>query len=300
MVATAVGMTKYLCGISLTIVAGELPLLVSPAIAWTWALAQSVLLATIFLQHFGWTGALSGGGAYAGFHLFAVAQGLLKKSEREARDALARTNAELLATRELLAESARTSERLRISRDLHDALGHHLTALSIQLDVAARKTDGAVNGHIQEAHAITRLLLGDVRSVVGQLRRSGRVDLMAVLRPLFAIQGSLTIHLDAPETLVIDDAGIAETMMRTVQEIITNAVRHAGAGNLWITIATDRGLITLHARDDGRGAAHIVRGNGLTGMDERFVERGGHLQFSSGPGDGFDVRGSMPLTGDAP
>ena len=139
MVATAEGMTKYLCGISLTIVAGELPLLVSPAIAWTLAIAQSLLLATIFLQHFGWTGALSGGGAYAGFHLFAVAQGLLKKSEREARDALARTNAELLATRELLAESARTSERVRISRDLHDALGHHLTALSIQLDVAARR-----------------------------------------------------------------------------------------------------------------------------------------------------------------
>ena len=59
-----------------------------------------------------------------------------------------------------------------------------------------------MSGHIQEAHAITRLLLGDVRSVVGQLRRSGRVDLMAVLRPLFANQGSLTIHLDAPETLV--------------------------------------------------------------------------------------------------
>ena len=89
-------------------------------------------------------------------------------------------------------------------------------------------------------------------------------------------------------------------MMRTVQEIITNAVRHAGAGNLWITIATDRGLITLHARDDGRGAEHIVRGNGLTGMHERFVERGGHVQFSSGPGDGFHVRGSIPLTGAAP
>jgi signal transduction histidine kinase len=299
MVATAEGMTKYLCGISLTIAAGELPLLVPPAIAWTWAIVQSVLLATIFFQHFGWTGALSGGGAYAGFHLFAVAQGLLKKSERGARDALARTNAELLATRELLAESARTSERVRISRDLHDALGHHLTALSIQLDVAARKTDGAISGHIQEAHAVTRLLLGDVRSVVGQLRRSGRVDLMAVLRPLLAIHDSLSIHLDAPEPLLIDDATIAEMMMRSVQEIITNAVRHAGADNLWITIGSDRGQLTLNARDDGRGAGAIVRGNGLTGISERFAERGGQVQFSSGPGTGFHVRGSIPLTGAA-
>ena len=300
MVATAEGMTKYLCGISLTIAAGELPLLVSPAIAWTVAIAQSLLLATIFQQHFGWTGALSGGGAYAGFHLFAVAQGLLKKSEREARDALARTNAELLATRELLAESARTSERVRISRDLHDALGHHLTALSIQLDVAARKTDGAMSGHIQEAHAITRLLLGDVRSAVGQLRRSGRVDLMAVLRPLLANPGSLTVHLDAPATLFIDDAGIAEMVMRTLQEIITNAVRHAGAGNLWVTISRNGDVMTINARDDGRGAEHFVRGNGLTGMHERFVERGGHVQFSSGSGDGFHIRGSVPLTGAAP
>ncbi len=53
--------------------------------------------------------------------------------------ALALANAELSASRELLAENSRAAERLRISRDIHDALGHHLAALSIQLDVASRR-----------------------------------------------------------------------------------------------------------------------------------------------------------------
>jgi signal transduction histidine kinase len=280
MVVTAVGMTKYLCGISLTIVAGELPLLVSARTAWTWSAVQSVALAIIFWQHFGVVAAISAGGAFAGFHLFAIAQALVKR--------------ELHETRELLAETSRNAERVRISRDLHDTLGHHLTGLSIQLDVAARRVDGPAAADIREAHAITRLLLSDVRSVVSQLRQSGPVDLMVPLRSLAASAARPQVHIDGPATLMVRDPAAAETVQRSIQEIITNAVRHSAAENLWIAIKTTRRGIELDARDDGRGAAALICGNGLTGMRERFAEAAGSLEFTTAPGRGFQVHGVIP------
>ena len=216
---------------------------------------------------------------------------------------------------------------MRISRDLHDTLGHHLTALSLQLDVASRLSEGKAAEHIRQAHAITRLLLGDVRDVVSQLRETGGLDLVQAIRclashrpaaaghsdrpadaghydrpadaghydrPADAGHYDVTIHLDLPETLAIDDVSRAEVLLRGVQEIITNTVRHAQASNLWIQLETRADGIVLHARDDGRGADAVTCGNGLTGMRERFEMCAGHVEFGTGRGAGFEVRGFLP------
>jgi signal transduction histidine kinase len=194
----------------------------------------------------------------------------------------------------LLAENTRIAERLRISRDLHDTLGHHLTALSLQLDVASRLTSGQAEMHVREAHAITRLLLADVRDVVGTMRETSHVDLAGTIRALVAGGGPLQIHLDIPPSLPVDDAGQAHALLRSVQEIITNALRHGGARNLWIRIERRADGVDLHARDDGRGAAELKWGNGLTGMRERFEECAGRVEFTSAAGRGFEVHGFMP------
>ena len=78
-----------------------------------------------------------------GFMLFAVSAAHLARSEASARESLAKVNAELRATHALLADNARMAERLRISRDLHDVLGHNLTSLTVHLDVADRLAQGA-------------------------------------------------------------------------------------------------------------------------------------------------------------
>jgi signal transduction histidine kinase len=259
------------------IVVNELPYIFPARTAWMWISVQVLILTIIFWRFFGWQGALSGGGAFAFFHVFALGKADLQRRERS-----------------LLAENSRAAERLRIARDLHDALGHHLTALSIQLDVAARRVDGAAHADIREAHAITKLLLSDVRTVVSQLRHGGRVDPMSSLRTIAAQTPALRVHVTGPPTLPLDNAATADTIVRSVQELVTNAVRHAGARNLWVTIAaSDRG-VELVARDDGRGAATVVYGNGLTGMRERFAESAGSLEFNTAPGRGFEARGFLP------
>ena len=82
---------------------------------------------------------------------------------------------------ELLEISSRTTERLRIARDLHDLLGHHLTALSLNLEVASHLATGEANEQIEKSKAITKLLLGDVRDVVSRLRNDEPVDLGAAI-----------------------------------------------------------------------------------------------------------------------
>jgi len=78
---------------------------------------------------------------YVGYSSFTFITGLVAKQQAQAREEQRRLNAELRATRALLAESSRMSERLRISRELHDLLGHHLTALSLNLEVAGHLTE---------------------------------------------------------------------------------------------------------------------------------------------------------------
>jgi signal transduction histidine kinase len=276
------------------IIAAELPFVFDGRTTFAWVGAQAIVVAALFWWMNGPMAALGAGGAFAGFQVFAVSTAWLTRSESIAREALARTNTELTATRELLAENSRVAERLRIARDLHDTLGHHLTALTIQLEVASRLTEGAAAMHVREAHAVAKLLLGDVRDVVGKLRDARRLDLAQALRALALGSPALQIHLDMPAYLEVEDSAQAHALLRCVQEIITNATRHASARNLWITIVQRPEGVDLHARDDGRGVAALQWGNGLRGMRERFEEHAGHVEAESAAGRGFEVRAFLP------
>ncbi|HVQ12506.1 MAG TPA: histidine kinase, partial [Vicinamibacterales bacterium] len=220
---------------------------------------------------------------------------LALSSELERRVAVRTREVERLAEESRYAAIVR--ERLKIARDLHDTLGHHLTALSLQLDVASRLSDGKAADHIRQAHAVARLLLGDVRDVVSRLRETRPLDLVQAIRALAAQHSDGTaIHVDLPETLAIDDSARSELLLRCVQEIITNTARHAHAQNLWIRLEARTDGIALHARDDGRGSDVLNCGNGLTGMRERFEQYAGHVEFSAGPGTGFEIRGFLPTS----
>jgi signal transduction histidine kinase len=289
--ASGVGM---LTGIGLlVIVSAELPRLLGRAAATTWIVAQTLAVTLAVSARLNVADAVTFAVGAAGFQGFAMLTTALMLREADARADLARANAELHATRSLLAESSRARERLRIARDLHDSLGHHLTALNLQLDVASRLPAHGAGAHVAQAHAITKLLLAEVRTVVGQLRDRGEIDVVASIRQAAAAADGLTIHLDVPERLALG-RDHDELLLRSVQEIITNTARHSGAENLWITIRPDSAGVNLHARDDGRGVRALRTGNGLTGMRERFAELSGSVTFESPAGKGFEIRGFVP------
>jgi signal transduction histidine kinase len=282
----------------LIIVAAELPYILRPRTVWLWIGVQTIISTVMFIPAaggFGLLTLLSFGVAMGGFQIFAVTSSMLLRREQASREQLAAANLELHATRALVAENSRNAERLRISRDLHDTLGHHLTALSLQLDVASRLTEGKAADHVRQAHAITRLLLADVRDVVGTLRETGRMDVAQAIRTFTVEQTGIAVHLNLPPSLVIDDPPRADALVRCVQEVITNAAKHSYARNLWIALEVKPDGVTIDAYDDGRGATSIDLGHGLTGMRERFEQNAGHVEFQWGPGSGFHVRGFLPL-----
>jgi signal transduction histidine kinase len=292
--AMVVTSSDGLAAATLVVVAAQLIGPYPPRVAAAWVAVQTTILVVIFGRFTDASTALTVGGAFLGFQIFALATAALAVSERVAREELARTNAELLATRALLDENSRVAERLRISRDLHDTLGHHLTALSLQLEVASRQASGPAAERVHEAHAITRLLLGDVRDVVSRLRETSRFNLAKAVRALAESTAATDIHVQVPDDLDIDDPLQAHAILRCVQEIITNTTRHAAARNLWIAIERQPDGVVLTGRDDGRGSDVVAWGNGLRGMCERFEELAGRVEFSSVAGRGFEVRAFVP------
>ena len=235
--------------------------------------------------------------AYFAFFLFAAYTAHVAFSEAQARQQLAEANAGLKITAGLLDISSRTSERLRIARDLHDLLGHHLTALTLNLETASHLAAGDAREQIEKSKSIARHLLADVRAVVSRLRDEEPVDLTAALQSLRDVVDSPSLHLALPRELPVTDARIAQIALRSVQEIVTNAVRHSGARNLWITLAAADQTLDIHARDDGAGTDHVRFGNGLRGIRERVEQVRGSLEVSSMRGRGFNVHVRLPLAG---
>jgi len=216
-------------------------------------------------------------------------------NEAKAKLELAQVNAELRATQSLLNESSRMTERLRISRDLHDLIGHHLTALSLNLEVASHVTQGQAKESVEQAKAIAKLLLSDVRDVVSSTRETGNIDLRKVLENLSEGIPKPTIHLESNDDLRLDDPERAQVVVRCVQETITNSIKHANANNLYLTIERTPKGIQIHAKDDGQGSKTIRAGNGLTGMQERLEQVGGRLSVNSQLGQGFSLDAFVPI-----
>ncbi len=234
--------------------------------------------------------------AYGGFQVFVLTTSLALITERTLRQHLALANAELSGARALLESASRQGERLRIARELHDLVGHHLTALSLQLEVADHLVEGRGRAPVERARAIARLLLADVRGVVSDLRERD-LDLSALLRAMVAELPRPRVSLDLPESVGVEDSERAQVVLRLVQEALTNAVRHGDAEHVWITLRRDGEAVLVEARDDGRGIDVIRPGNGLRGMRERVAAVGGQLQLASTPGAGFTVRARLPLAG---
>lgn len=218
--------------------------------------------------------------------------------ERAARLNLAETNARLLATQSMLSDTVRASERMRIARDLHDAVGHHLTALNLHLDLALRQSADAAPASLRTSRELASSLLAEVRTVVSSERHE-RIDLRAAITTLCSGIPEPAISLAFDEQPDMASPVLAHTLFFCVQEAITNTVRHAGATRLRIALRCAHGQALLDVEDDGAGARGAPEGNGLRGMRERIVARGGTLHAGAGEARGYRLAIALPLAGSA-
>ncbi len=217
------------------------------------------------------------------------------RREAETARTLAQTNSELRSAQAIIASNVRDAERLRISRELHDAWGHELTALGLQLEIATHVTEPAkASDHVRQAKGLARDLLGKVRDVVGPLREAERCDLKDALQALAQSVPTPKVHVSIAADVRVS-ADQAHALMRCAQEAVTNAVRHANASNLWLEVSADADGVRLVARNDGSArAASAPPGSGLLGMRERVECLGGRLAVQTGAGLDFTIDAWLP------
>lgn len=299
-VAAVLGMVLTLCdgfeGTLLVIVAMQLGGLLPRRRAIAWITIQTLLLAVAITIHWSSRPAMLLTPPYFGFQLLALLAFEAMARESAARRELADANAELLAIQTVLADSSRMAERLRISRELHDAIGHHLTALSLNLEAALQRATGDIHERLATAQSLARTLLADIREIVAATELEKGVDIGRAIATLAAGVPRPQVHLQIAEHVRVDDPDSARTVIRCAQEIVTNAARHSGAENLWIVIDVESGAIRIRARDDGHGAATVHDGFGLRAMRSRVEGAGGKLHVESAPGAGFEVTALVPVT----
>ncbi|MEP6899421.1 MAG: histidine kinase, partial [Rhodanobacter sp.] len=226
--AVAVGWYSHsgLSAMLMVVASLALPWLLPFWLAVFWLVLQQLSLVPVFatFSEFGHSSVLIGMQTclYLGISMLVFVASSVASQQAEQREAQRRLNSELRATRALLAESSRIAERMRIARDLHDLIGHHLTALSLNLEVASHLTNDAAGEHVRKAQSTAKHLLADVREVVSELRQDDAIDLTQALRSLTEGVPGLNVHVIMPPRFSVEDPRRAQVLLRCAQEIITN------------------------------------------------------------------------------
>ena len=218
---------------------------------------------------------------------------------------------ELEQERQRTAEQAAIEERLRLARELHDVLGHHVSVMGVQAAAARRilpqdpdragealsAIESSSRQAVTELQRVLALLRTDEREPAGALRVEARLDALA--GELRAAGLAVTLQVDdLPELPTEIDLALG----RVVQESLTNALRHAGPGtSTWVRLWSGRTGVEVEIVDDAHGdplpdEVRFGGGSGLTGMRERVELHGG--RFHAGPTTprGFRVHAWLPLS----
>lgn len=226
----------------------------------------------------------------------------------------ARGDAELVSSRELLREQSRqladqavVGERLRISRELHDSLAHHVALIGIQTAAARRSMDKRpeeAKESLLEAERSARQSVEELRTVLGSLRSGDDAPAAPGLESLpELLDDHATMGLTVHQSLVGDPSDLEQltrtqstTLYRVVQEALTNVRTHSTATHARLILRVGERLAEAEVIDDGRPLAG-TRGSGLgqLGIRERASALGGETEIGPRPDRGYRVLVRLPL-----
>ena len=246
--------------------------------------------------------------------------GMLVRRQLQARAdhiALLTERAELLAARQEESERRATlAERLRIAREMHDIVAHHLSVVVIQAQGAQRAVDSdraRAKTAMADVERTGRTALEEMRRMLGVLRpgestavpgpagtyvpAAGLADIDSLTERLRQAGLAVTVVRHGEPADVPEDIGL--TVYRIVQESLTNVLKHAGPATATVELDFS-GTIAVTVTDDGRGASAALAGlpdagHGTAGMRERVAALGGQLSAGPKPGGGYRVHATIPL-----
>jgi signal transduction histidine kinase len=210
--------------------------------------------------------------------------------------------------RTMLAQIAAGEERVRIARELHDVVAHHLSVIVVQGNLAAEtlKPDHPASAPAQAVVAEGRQALADTRRVLGALRgrddseqhapQPGLAEVDELIARVRAAGVEVRLTAEGERTRI--PPGLDLTAYRIIQEALTNTLRHAHATEAQVSINYSPRSIALQVADNGIGPTangSTATGHGLAGMRERAALFGGELTTGPNPGRGYRVHAELPL-----
>jgi two-component system sensor histidine kinase DesK len=211
---------------------------------------------------------------------------------------LQHSRGQLLRKQEEVEHMATIAERERISRDLHDLLGHSLSLIALKAELAGKlagRDPEACRGEVLDIETTARRALSEVRAAVSGYQESGLAHALASARASLAA-ANITLREDV-DGFPLSPAA-EHVVALALREAVTNVVRHAGAAHCNLSLALRDGAIVLRVADDGTSAHTGIRhGNGLTGMRERAAALGGTLAITVARGLALELR--LPAPGAA-
>ena len=205
---------------------------------------------------------------------------------------LRRSRQALVRKQEEVEHMATIAERERISRDLHDLLGHSLSLIALKAELARKLVHRDVDACAREIGDIetsARQTLAEVRAAVTGYRESGLAHALASARASLA---AADVALDERVERFALGPAAENVVALALREAVTNIVRHAGAKHCSVSLGLEHGVAVLRIADDGRARseADIRHGNGLSGMRERVASVGGQLALRAGAGFELELR----------
>lgn len=227
--------------------------------------------------------------------------------ERQARAELDEAHRALGEYAVKVEDLATIQERNRLAREIHDSLGHHLTAIHVHLEAARASLNSqpasgsplaAIGTSLDKAQSLAEEGLAEVRRSVAALRASPLegCSLPEALTSLVdecrrtGIATDLTVN-GTPRLL---SSPARQALFRAAQEGLTNMRKHARAGQAEVTLDYGDAVVRLTVQDDGIGAERIEGGFGLVGVRERVRLLGGQVEVHTAPGEGFTLRVEVP------
>lgn len=249
----------------------------------------------LWLDYLDWLSAM----VWGVFHIFAITLAInnLQRSRSENQAILARQQME--ATQTLLQHSSKQQERLRISRELHDAIGHQLTAMTIKLDVARRMVESPEHqqelaASVNQLYDVSKGLLEEVREIVSDQRHDQGLKIKQTIAELCNELPRLDCDLIIDELLTINSTNISHCILRCCQESVSNTLKHGKANRIKIELSESANSYLLVIEDNGTVQGEIQYGNGLTGMTERVQALGGTVSLSKNKFNSLKTEISIP------
>ncbi|KJZ09281.1 hypothetical protein TW85_22375 [Marinomonas sp. S3726] len=200
--------------------------------------------------------------------------------EEDLKDKLSKINQELIATRALLKQSSEREERLRISRDLHDVIGHKLTSLSINIEVIFHNSSDDLKPILKLQLEQSKDILSDLRAFVKEERKKDVFDFQEAVLNIFDKLPGCTVEVIS--NLAIRNSDLKIQLLYCIQEGVSNAIRHSKAKNFILKIDSLEGSIVIRLENDmHESIKNVVKGSGLTGMLERLERFNGSIETLS-------------------